>query len=136
MSPKDLLLDFINLIFLVILIAVCVFYFIAGNHFAAFALFMKSMVPLAFFGIIFLIKLKITRKEIRKRKSENNTDLVLYLNVMQKLTSDFIVFGSPILLGLLIYKFRGLLDIADIMFLIIVFLIMFFWQRYLFSKEK
>ena len=53
-----------------------------------------------------------------------------------KLTSDIIVFGAPILLGLLIYKIRGSLDLADVMTLIMVFLIMFFWQRYLFNKER
>jgi len=136
MSPKDLIIDFLNLIFMVVLVGFCIFYFIVGDRFAVFALIMKSMVPLAFFGIIFLIKLKITRREIRKRTSENNTDLVLYLNVMHKLTSDIIVFGAPILLGLLIYKIRGSLDLADVMTLIMVFLIMFFWQRYLFNKER
>ncbi|MFA6306870.1 MAG: hypothetical protein WCV70_02565 [Patescibacteria group bacterium] len=136
MSSKDLLLDFLNLIFLVLLIAFCVFYFIAGDRFAIFTLFMKAMVPLAFFGVIFLIRLKMTRSEIKKRKSEDNTELVLYLNVFHKLISDIIVFTTPILLGLLIYMARSSLDAADVILLIIVFLIMFFWQKYLFSKEK
>jgi len=136
MSPKDLFLDFLNLIFTIILVVFCVFYFMAGDRFAFFTLFMKSMVPLAFFGIIFLVKLKITRQEIKKRKKEANTDVVLYLNLSHKLAADVIIFFTPILLGLLIYKIRGSLNATDIVILSIVFLIMFFWQRYIFSKER
>ena len=136
MSPKDLLLDFLNLIFLVLLIAFCVFYFIAGDNFAIFTLFMKAMVPLAFFGIIFLVRLKMTRSEIKKRKSEDNTELVLYFNIFHKLMSDIVVFLTPVLLGLLIYLARGFLEAADVILLIVVFLIMFFWQKYIFSKER
>lgn len=136
MSTKDLILDFLNFIFIILLIVFCIFYFIVGDNFAVFSLFMKSMTPLAFFGIIFLIKLKITRKEIKKRKSEDNTILVLYLNVFHKLISDIIVFCTPMLLGLLIYKARGSLGATDIILLAIVFLIMFFWQKYIFSKER
>ncbi|MFA5359678.1 MAG: hypothetical protein WC349_01840 [Patescibacteria group bacterium] len=136
MSPKDLILDFLNLIFLILLIVFCIFYFIAGDNLAVFSLFLKSMVPLAFFGILFLIQLKITRNKIKERKSEDKTELVLYLNVFDKLISDIIVFCTPILLGFLIYKSRGCLEIIDIIFLSIIFLIMFFWQKYIFSKER
>jgi len=136
MSPKDLILDFLNLVFMVILIAFCIFYFVAGDRFTIFTLFMQSMVPLAFFGIIFLVQLKITREEIKVRKKEDKTELVLYLNIFHKLISDIIVFCTPILLGFFIYEVRGSLDATDIIFLSAMFLIMFFWQKYLFSKEK
>lgn len=136
MSPKDLILDFISLLFIVLLVVFCIFYFIAGDNFSAFSLFIKSMAPLAFLGIIFLVKLKMTRSEIRKRRDENNTDIVLELNVMDKLISDIIVFFTPMLLGLLIYEIKGSLGGADIVELSLIFLIMFFWQKYLFAKER
>src|SRR3989339_511906 len=133
MSAKELVLDFLNLMFILLLVAFCIVYFIAGNHFFAFSLFLQSMVPLAFFGVIFLVRLKLTRSEIKKRKKHGNTELVLYLNIFHKLISDVVVFCSPILLGLLIYKARGFIDTIDVIILIAVFLIMFFWQRYIFS---
>jgi len=68
MTAKELIIDFLNLLFLVGLIIFCILYFIVANHFSAFSLFLQSMVPLAFFGIIFLIKLKIARREIKERK--------------------------------------------------------------------
>jgi predicted Na+-dependent transporter len=136
MSPRDLILDFLNLIFLILLIVFCIFYFITGDNFAVFSLFLKSMVPLAFFGILFLVQLKITRNKIKEMKSEDKTELVLYLNVFDKLISDIVVFCTPILMGLLIYQSKGFLEIIDIIFLSIIFLIMFFWQKYLFSKVK
>lgn len=136
MSPKDLIIDFLNLIFIVLLVSFCILYFIAGDNFAVFTVFIKSMVPLAFFGIIFLVKLKIARKEIKRRSGAGNTEIVLYLNIFNKLMSDIIVFFTPILLGVLIYIVRNSLGAADIVLLIIVFLIMFFWQKYLFEKEK
>jgi len=136
MSFKDQLLDFLNLIFIVVLVILCIFYFIAGDNFSAFSLFLKSMVPLAFIGIIFLVKLKMTRSEIRKRRDENNTEIVLELNVMDKLIADVVVFFTPILLGLLIYKIKGSLGGAEVIEISIVFLIMFFWQKYIFRKER
>jgi hypothetical protein len=136
MSPKDSFLDFLNLTFTLILIAFCIIYFIAGDHFAIFTSFLKSMVPLALFGIIFLIRLKLTKQEVRVRRSKGNTEIVLNLNVLHKLISEVIVFGSPILLGLLVYLVNRTINNTDVIFIAIVFLIMFFWQRYLFSKEK
>jgi len=136
MSPKDLILDFLNLAFMIVLVAFCIIYFIVGDHFNVFSLFMKSMAPLAFFGILFLIQLKITRSQIKEKKKEDKTELVLYLNIFDKLLSDIVVFCTPILLGFLIYFSKGFLEAMDIIFLSIMFLIMFFWQKYMFSKEK
>ena len=135
MSAKEIIMDFLNFFFLIFLIIFCIAYFIAGDHFFAFTLFLKSMVPLAFFGIIFLIRLKITRLELRARKKHADTILALHLTIIHKLVSDLIVFGTPILLGLLIYKARGIIDSVDIMTLIMLLLIMFFWQKYIFDKE-
>lgn len=136
MSAKDLILDFLNLVFLILLIVFCIFYFISGDHLSDFSLFLQSMVPLAFFGILFLIQLKIIRREIREKKNEQNTEIVLYLNVFHKLFSDIVVFCTPILLGLVIYQANGILGATDIIILSVLFLIMFSWQKYLFSKCK
>ncbi len=136
MSAKDLILDFLNLVFLILLIVFCIFYFISGDHLPDFSLFLQSMVPLAFFGILFLIQLKIIRREIREKKNEQNTEIVLYLNVFHKLFSDIVVFCTPILLGLIIYQANGVLGATDIIVLSVLFLIMFSWQKYLFSKCK
>ena len=136
MTAKDLIFNFLNLIFIVALVVFCIFYSIASNHFEVFSSLMTLMAPLAVFGIIFLVKLKITRSEIKKRKKEDNTIIVLHLNIFHKLVSDIIVFCTPMFLGVLIYKARGSLISIDMIILAMVFLIMFFWQRYLFNNER
>lgn len=136
MSWKDLLSDFLNFAFLIILIFFCIVYFITGDNFTVFSRFVESILPLIFFGIIFLVRLKITRSELKKRKSNGETEVTLHLDATDKLLSDIVVFFTPILLGLIIYKARGVVSIIDLTILIAVFLIMFFWQRHLFSKER
>jgi len=88
MTAKDLILDFINLIFIIFLVSFCIIFFIAGNHFAQFIEIIKTLVPLAIFGIIFLIKLKIARQQEKKRERENNFDIILYLTCFDKLKTD------------------------------------------------
>ena len=136
MKAKEMILDFINLILIILLVAFCIIYFIAGDNFFVFSRFLQSMVPLAFFGIIFLVKIKIARTEIKERRRHDRIELTLYLNSTHKLVSDLIVFSAPILLGLVIYIARGFLDKIDAVLLMAVFLTMFFWQKYLFSKER
>jgi hypothetical protein len=136
MSPKNMIIEFINTIFIVVLISSCILYFIVGDNFKIFTSFLKLMVPWAFFAVFFLIRFRKTRSEIKRRKSEDNIDIVLYFNIFDKLAFEIIIFFIPIFLSLLIYRARGSLDMFDISLLIIVFLIMFSWHNYIFGKER
>ena len=68
MNAKDMIINFINDVFIISLIGFFIIYFVAGDHFEAFSKFMKALLPLVIFGIIFLIKLRMDRAHLRKRK--------------------------------------------------------------------
>lgn len=134
MSAKDMAIDFINLVFLLILTGFCIFFFIAGDRFENFTILLKSLVPLAFVGIIFIIKLKLNRRELKKRKYENNLDIVLHLTFMDKLQSDIISFLIPaVILGVPLLMQEGL-SLSHIFQALLAFLIFYLWQKRLFKK--
>jgi hypothetical protein len=136
MSGKDLLLDFINYLFILALTAFCIIFFIAGDRFFVFTKIFKALLPLAAFGVIFLIKLKFGRKELAERKDDGNTDLVLYLSYFDKFKMDLIVFGLPLIIILIALINTRSVDITDFFQALIVFAIACFWQWKLFSKKN
>lgn len=136
MSAKDMILDFINLIFVLALTAFCVFYFTVGDHFAKFQMIMKAMMPLAFFGIIFLVKIKFSRSDIRKRKKEQNLNITLCLTCMDKLKSDLVVFSLPFIILLISFWADKTINSTDIFQASMAFGIVYLWQKFLFKKEN
>lgn len=136
MSAKEQIIDFLNLGFLVVLVVFCILYFIVGDRFAAFTEIMRALVPVSIFGIFYLISLKFNRLEGRKRRDEGNPELTLYLGFGDKLISDFVVFFTPIFLTGAFYLAKGTVSSLEIIIAFLVFLILFFWQKYLFSKSR
>ncbi|MFH1661823.1 MAG: hypothetical protein ABIA02_01885 [Candidatus Falkowbacteria bacterium] len=135
MSAKDLTIEFINMVFMIFLIAFCIFYFIAGDRFAMLAVIMESLMPLAVFGIAFLIKLKLSRRILKKRTREDNLSIILYLTYFDKLKTDIIIYLLPIIVLLISFIYDRNVDLVDIFQALIVFLIVYFWQKMLFKKE-
>lgn len=135
MTAKDTILEFINLIFLVILIGFCIFFFVSGDRFAAFAVLMKSLTPVAFFGILLLIKNKLNRQQVRKRQAENNMDITLRLTYFDRLKTDFVVFSLPMVVLLIPILFTKKIDALDMLQALVAFAIFYFWQKLLFKKE-
>lgn len=136
MSAKDQILDFLNLGFLVVLVSFFILYFIVGDRFAVFTDLMKALVPISVFGIFYLVGLKIERNESRKRKEEGNMDLILYLGFGDKLLSSIVVFFTPIIITIVFYLAQGTVSSLEIIQSFLVFIILFSWQKYLFSKSR
>lgn len=136
MSAKNLLLDFINYLFIILLILLCFFYFIDPERFREFTQLMGALVPLAVFGIIFLIKLKILRLQFESKKEEGSTDIVLFLDFMDKVKADLVTFGIPMLIILIRLIIVGTVEVADILIASISFAVLYFWHRYLFNKAR
>lgn len=135
MTAKDTILEFINLIFLVLLIGFCIFFFVSGDRFAAFTVLLKSLTPVAFFGIILLIKNRFNRQQVRKRQEENNLDITLRLTYFDRLKTDFVVFSLPMIVLLIPIIFVRKIDALDLLQASAAFAIFYFWQKFLFKKE-
>lgn len=136
MSGKNILIDFINVVFTLILITFCIFYFTVGNRFQNFTEIMKALVPLAFFGILFLVKLKLSRLHLEKRKQEDNLYITLNLTYFDKIKSNLIVFSLPIIVCMVPFIINRTVDLISILQACVVFIITYVWQEAIFKKEN
>ena len=136
-SPKDLALDFIHYLFIISLVIFIIVYIILGDRFLILSqFFLKSLIPLSFFVLVFLIKLKFNRRELARKREEQDFNITLQLNYLDKLFSDIITFLLPIIILFMAMVSYKIIDTTDIFQALIIFLIIFFWQRYLFKKQR
>lgn len=136
MSAKNLLIDFINYLFVILLIIFCFLYFIDPERFREFTKLMSAMLPLAVFAIVFLIKLKFIRLELENKKEEGSTDIVLFLVFFDKVKADLVTFGIPMMIILFKLLIVGAVEAADILIAAVAFAALYFWHRYLFKKAR
>ena len=135
MNAKDLIIDFINYVFALLLIIFCIFYFLAGEHFANLIIILKSLVPIAFFGIFLLVKLNLNRRYKRVLEKEGELDKLFYLTFFDKFTSEIIIFLLPIVILVTAYIIKLEVDLDDIIQAILAFFMMYLWQKIIFKKK-
>jgi len=135
-TAKDMIIDFINFAFGVIIIGLTILYIIAGDNFENFKRFMETLVPFGCLAILFLINLKLWRLRVKKKEREGNLEITLQLTYFDKLKSDFFVFFLPASVLLIAYFSNGRIISTDIIEALIVFILAFLWQKWLFSKER
>lgn len=136
MSSKDLFLDFINLIFIILIIAFSIIFFINGNHFQAFVEILKVLAPLSLFGILLLIKLNFDRYQRKKLNQEHDSQIVLYINYWDITIFDIINFLIPIGMIVIPIIFGNKIGAIDIIEASFVFIILYFWGNYFFKKRN
>ena len=130
-----MIIDFINDVFAIILIGFCIVYFIVGNRFETFSSLIKAMFPLVIFSIIFLVRLRINRMQLKKRKRENNLEIVLRITYVDKLIFDILIYLLPIIIIGIAFIINKQIVLIDIFQATAAFLLMYLWQRMLFKKE-
>ena len=97
--------------------------------------FMQAMFPLVLFSIFFLIRVRVSREQVKKIRRERNFDIILHLTCLDKLISDVLIYLLPILILGVAIIINKQITITDIFQAVIAFLIMYFWQNMLFKKE-
>ena len=140
-SGKDLLLSFLNHLFLLVIVAFFVFFFIAGDRFDGFILLMQSLAPLASFVLIFLIMLEFKRYKYRQVKNENSgeaNDYVIGIRVdfFDRLKADVVIFSLPMISLLIDYFSDGKSDSTDIIQACVIFSVAYAWKITLFKKGE
>ncbi len=136
MKAKDMIIDFINYAFLLALMTFLIIYFIAGDRFFLFTRLLKSLLPLSLFGIILLIKIKMSRNSIKKGEVDNDLDETIAYIIKKDIIKDLIIIAiMPIIIIMI-----ALLDISinfnDIFQAILIFIIMLLWHIVLFKKKE
>lgn len=136
MSARNLIVDFVNLIFIIIIIGGAILYFIAGDHFEDFKKILVSFSPIGFFIILFLFKLRFGRGEKEKREREGNLNLILKLDFVDKTKSDIFMFSLPVTVCLIAFIVNKEVTLINFFQSAVVFIIAYWWKKWLFSKER
>lgn len=134
MNGKDIFIDFLNYAFLIVIIILCLIFFVVGDRFETFTVILKSMMPLAFFASIFIFFLKRKRKQ-KLKKGDNLDEVVIFLTKADK-RKDIVVI---ILLFLVIFTLSYLSSdflISDVVQVLFIFLVMASWHYILFKKNS
>jgi hypothetical protein len=135
MKAKDMIIDFINYIFLLLLIVFCISYFIVGDRVEAVTDFMKALIPFAYLGIAILIQIKYSRGELYKRKRDDNLEVTLNLTYYDKIKDEIVIFLLPIIVLVTAALTEGI-DLTDMVQALLVFLTMYLWHNALFKKTE
>jgi len=135
MKAKDIMFDFIETIFLILLISFIVFYFIVGDRLGVAEDVIKTVLPFAIFGLLFLSKLKYSRHELKwlDRKSTAEEAVIYPTAALVKWDTRVIIIISLILL--LIPFFNKTLSIIDALQVFVFATLMYIWHRHLFFSK-
>lgn len=136
MTAKETILDFINLLLILLLVGFCIIFFIQGRNFENFILIMKALVPFSFFGIILLFRWRSNRHEARNRKENDSFDMVIRMTYMEKLIIDMIVYSIPIAVLAVPFIKTFTIETLDILEASIAFLLAYWAIHKIFSKES
>jgi len=135
MSAKEMIITFIIDAFTIALIGFCIVYFTAGDRLAMFYKFMQALFPIVLFTIFFLVRVRVSREQVRKFTREKNLDIILHLTYLDKLISDVLIYLLPILILGVAIIINKQITLVDVFQAVIAFLLMYFWQRMIFKKE-
>ncbi len=138
MTAKEIFIDFLTYVGIILLCLFCFFYFIFGYRLAVFTEFIKMFVPLALFGIIFLVKLQSRRNIVKKTKEEEeeeeDKDSLIYIEPIDKTRDEFVIFSLPLVI-IAIALFNKSVNVIDFAQALMVFLMMYFWHKMLFRRR-
>jgi hypothetical protein len=135
MKAKELLIDFINYAFLLVLIAFCVMFFTVGDRFFLFGKFLKIILPFSLFGIFFLIKFKMQRNTILKFSDEGVlNEIIGYFTEQDGFRDRIVLMLLPIMI-LAISFIDGNINFSDFIQAFSAFFYMLIWHKILFKAR-
>ena len=135
MKAKDMIFDFLETLFLIVLISFIVFYFIVGDRLGLAEDIIKIVLPFAIFGILFLSKLKYSRHELKRLNRENTAEEAVIYPTAALVKWDARVIIIISLIILLIPFFNKTLSIIDALQVFLFGGIMYVWHRHLFFSK-
>ena len=130
---KNYFIDFINFILIWVIMVFLIAIVFLGSRIEMLTNLFKSLVPLAFFMMIFLLVWKIERYKLNKLKYRNATEMTLYLDYSYKFIDRMIIFSLPIVL-ILIAVIRGGVEVYDIIQALVVLMVLSIWHGVMFKK--
>lgn len=135
LGAKEMIIEFVNTVFLIFLIYFSLFYYILGDALGEFNRILKLIAPLALFASPLVYIFRERRPQYKKFKKENTLNEVInYITRNDIILDRVIIITLPlIILGISIYDLH--LQATDLIQAFVVFLIMlgrhlmFFFKR-------
>jgi len=134
MTGKDLIIDFVTYVVGLLLFAFVIFFIILGDRFDAFKNFFISIIPLAIFALIAVVIVNIRKRDIKKKKDDSNYEITLFLNYGDRLTSDIVFTGLPLIILIIGFLTKFSIQRDDVIQALVVFAILYFYFKSLYSK--
>lgn len=135
LKAKEMMLDFIDTVFLLLLISFCVFYFIVGDNFAAAQKIVKAAFAFSWVGVIFVLKFKFSKVHFRKLSVESRLgEIVSYFDRIDRIKDLLLILTIPfVLMGIALWdKSLNAIDLEQSFF---VFLLIYISHFILFRKK-
>lgn len=135
MKARTYILDFVNYILFLLLSVFFFYYLILGDKVGVVSKVMRALVPLSYFALAFVIKMRVNLSNYKKRKKENDTELVLYLSHWDKIKDEIVIFLLPVIV-LLVASLESGVDATSVVQALLVFIVMYAWHIILFRKIR
>lgn len=135
LKPKDMVIDFLNTAFLIILIALCIFFFIVEDYFFVAAQMGKAVFASALMGIVFLLKFKVEKNKINHLKQyEALGEVAVYFTNIDIYKNLFLSIAA--VLSIIVFALiNGKIDSLSILYVMIISVIVGFWHFILFHRK-
>jgi hypothetical protein len=136
MTAKDLMIDFLNYLFLILLSIFFLFYVVFGNRLEIFKEIMQVLLPFSIFGILFLVVLKVRLSNIKRYKKTDIADEIIVYFTDHDRGKDLLVrFGLPFVM-LFLPSLDSRLDAVDIAQALLMFIMNMAWHRLLLRPKS
>jgi len=136
MSGKDAFIEFITTVIVLLMFAFIVFFIILGDRFDMIVNFFVSIIPLAIFSLLAIIILNLRKREVKKKKEDLNYEITLFLNYSDRLTSDMVYTGLPVLILFTAFLLKGTIELDDVVQASLVLALLYLYFRSLYNKKN
>ena len=135
MTTKNVIVEFLSFIFFISLLIFVYYFFIVGERVEDLGEILLTFVPIAIFIMLYLFVFNFRRREMERRREDNNDEIALYLDLRDKLIADILPFVLSV--GVILFAWFSFdkINKFDIMSSLFVFFIVMSWHSYIFKKE-
>lgn len=134
-KPKDLIIDFINTVFLIVLGVVTFVLFIVKDYLFVVATIGRAVFASSLLGLIFFLQYKIESKKIEHNKKYELTDEVAVYFSKADIYKSSILSIFTVLSIISFAQINGKIDSLSVLYVMIISVILIIWHITLFKRK-
>ena len=136
MTPKELIINFFYLAFLVFIVGGAILFSIQGDNVSTVANFLRSAWPIAFVLAALAFKIHLTNNEKKRGETNGFVDRTLNLSFGDKIKWEVVVFACPLAVLFVAAMSDNGVTVIDIIQAAFVLGISYFWFKYLWLRAR